>query len=363
MENSSFTQMRIMETANSFRRLYYIYRDKQDESVIGEQMLETANVLEEILGLDKESEELDKYKLAQIKKVLRHNGITLDKIRIYRKRNGRLWLMVMARTSRGQCVHVEDMAKFLGEYFEIPLVPSEGTRTYISGRGGEVMLEESPEFFTMTGVCAVGKGKNRISGDSYSCINNQGGKSLVCICDGMGTGLDASRTSTAVVEMLEQFFEIGFSEATGVRLVNWAMAARSEDNPFTLDLAVFDLYEGKYSMLKFGAMASYIKRGNQVWTIRPSSLPAGVFENAVPDIAEYDAMDGDYVIMVSDGVMDVLPFFDKEQQMANIIERLPRCNPKLMAEIIMEEVSFFMGEEFRDDMTVVVSGVWKHHKR
>lgn len=363
MDNSSFTQMRIMETANSFRKLYYIYRDKQNENVIGEQMLETANVLDEILGMDREVEELDKDKMNRIKKVLKSNGILLDKIRLFRKRNGRLWIVVKARTVGNQCVHVNDMARFLGEYFEIPLMPSEGTRTYISGRGGEVVLEESPEFFTMTGVCAIGKEKSRISGDSYSCINNQGGKSLVCICDGMGTGLDAARTSNVVVEMLEQFFEIGFSEATGVRLVNWAMAAKSEENPFTLDLAVFDLYEGKYSMLKFGAMASYIKRGNQVWVVRPSSLPAGVFENALPDVAEYDVRDGDYVIMVSDGVMDVLPFFDKEQQMANIIERLPRCNPKLMAEILMEEVSFFMGEEFKDDMTVVVSGVWKHHDR
>ena len=363
MEKGSFAQMRIMETASSFRKLYYIYRDKRDEHMLGEQMLETANVLEEILGINNENEELDSEVSLQIKKILKRNGIAMDYIRILRKRNGRLELLLRAHTLKNHCIKVEEMARFLEEYFKKPLVPSVGTRTYISSRGGEVMLEESPEFFTMTGVCAVGKDKSRISGDSYSCINNQGGKSLICICDGMGTGLDAARTSGMVVEMLEQFFEIGFSESTGVRLVNAAMAARSEDNPFALDMAVFDLYDGKYIMQKFGAMASYIKSGRKVKVIRPSSLPAGMFENARPDIASIDIADGDYVIMVSDGVMDALPFYDKELQMANIIENLPKCNPKLMAEILMEEVGKYMGDEFRDDMTIVVTGIWKHQKR
>ena len=159
---------------------------------------------------------------------------------------------------------------------------------------------------------------------------------MVCICDGMGTGADAAKTSTAVVDMLEHFFEVGFSERTSVNMVNAAMATRGEESPFTLDLGVFDLYVGKYSMLKFGSMASYIKRRNGVEVVRPSSLPAGLLENAKPDMGEYSLGEGEYVIMVSDGVVDALPFYDKENQMAKIVGELPFANPNLMADKLME---------------------------
>lgn len=359
MGNISYTQMRIMETANSFRKLYYIYREKERDNVVGEQLLETANLLEEISGLEDKTEEIQKDMTAKIRKILKQNGISLDKLDIFRKKNGRIEIAVRARTIKNQCIQINDMAKFLSSFFAKDLTAAVGNRMFISNQWEEFVFEESPRYFTMTGVLALSKEKGKVSGDSYSCINNQGGRTQVCICDGMGTGLAAAKTSAMVVEMLEQFFEVGFSEKTGVRLVNSAMVTKTEDNPFTLDLAVFDLYDGKCNMVKFGAMPSFILNKNAVKIIKASSLPAGVFENAEPDMEEFDIHDGDYLIMVSDGIMDALPFYDKEQQMAKIIENIPKSSPKLMAERITEEILFYLGEEYKDDMTVLVTGFWK----
>ena len=360
MENLSYAKQRIMDTASSFKKLYYIYKEGDSGSAFGEQMLETAMILEDILSNDKDIEVVGREDYYKIRKILKKNDIYLDSVKINRSSGNRIQVVVKAKTLKKHYVPVMDMAEFLSGYFKKNLVPSTYARKYISGTLAEYVLEESPEFFTMTGVRALSKNYADISGDAYSCINNQEGKSMVCICDGMGTGADAAKTSTAVVDMLEHFFEVGFSERTSVNMVNAAMATRGEESPFTLDLGVFDLYVGKYSMLKFGSMASYIKRRNGVEVVRPSSLPAGLLENAKPDMGEYSLGEGEYVIMVSDGVVDALPFYDKENQMAKIVGELPFANPNLMADKLMEEVFFYLGDKYKDDMTVIVTGIWKH---
>ena len=360
MENITYAEQKIMDAANSFKKLYYIYREREEENAFGEQLLELSVLLENILSNEKETEVMGKESMAQINRILKQNNIYMERIRITRKKGNRLQLVVRAKTTKREYVTVENMAKFLSEYFKLPLMAQPGGRRYITCNLADFLIEECPAYFTMTGVRAFSKNPADISGDAYSCINNQSGKTMVCICDGMGTGADAARTSTKVVDMLEQFFEVGFSEKTSVKLVNEAMVARREESPFTLDLGIFDLYEGKYSMMKFGSMASYIKRCNAVEVVKPSSLPAGLLENAVPDTGEFSVSEGEYVVMVSDGVVDALPFYDKEQQMARIIDELPCGNPNMMADKIMEEIFFYLGEDYKDDMTVIVTGIWRY---
>ena len=360
MENFSYAEQKIMDVASSFKKLYYIYRDREETNAFGEQLWELSLLLENILSDEKEKDVIGKETKAEINKILKQNNIYMERIKISWKKGKHLQILLRAKTTKREYITVENMAKFLSEYFNRPLMPQPGGRRYITCNMADFFIEERPNYFTMTGVRAFSKNSADISGDAYSCINNQSGKTMVCICDGMGTGANAARTSTKVVDMLEQFFEVGFSEKTSVKLVNEAMVARSEENPFTLDLGIFDLYEGKYSMMKFGSMASYIKRANRVEIVRPSSLPAGLLENAVPDTGEFQVSDGEYVIMLSDGVVDALPFYDKELQMAKIIGDIPFCNPNMLADKIMEEIFFYLGEDYKDDMTVLVTGVWKY---
>lgn len=359
MGNISYSQMKIRETANSFRKLYYIYNNKGRDNVVGEQLLETANILEQIIGLENKWENFDRENTVKIKKLLKQKGLLLESIEVLRKANGRKELVIKAKTLKNQCIQTLELAGFLGQFFACRFVPAPGSRMFVSNQLEEYVIEESPDYYTMTGVETRCKDGGRICGDSYSCINNNDGRTMVCICDGMGTGIEAARTSGMVVEMLEEFFEAGFSEKTGAKLINSAMASCNEDNPFTLDAAVFDLYDGTCNMVKYGAMASYIKKDTTVEIVKTYSMPAGVFDNIDPEVQSIVAEDGDYFIMISDGVADALPFYDKEQQIASIIEKIPKSNPGKMAERIMEEVIFYLGNTLPDDMTVMVTGIWK----
>ena len=97
-------------------------------------------------------------------------------IRITRKKGNQLQILVRAKTTKREYVTVENMANFLSEYFKRPLIAQPGGRRYITCNMADFLIEERPNYFTMTGVRAFSKNSADISGDAYSCINNQSGK-------------------------------------------------------------------------------------------------------------------------------------------------------------------------------------------
>ena len=71
-------------------------------------------------------------------------------------------------------------------------------------------------------------------------------------------------------------------------------------------------------------------------------------------------MDGDYIIMVSDGILDGLSQGIGEEVLPEIISRINLENPKEMAAYILNYVIRTCKGVIRDDMTVIVVGVWEN---
>ena len=69
--------------------------------------------------------------------------------------------------------------------------------------------------------------------------------------------------------------------------------------------------------------------------------------------------DGDFVVMVTDGVMDALPVGEQDILLETIIQGTLLVNPKEMANHILEQVLNWTGEPPQDDMTVLVIGIWE----
>ncbi len=111
-------------------------------------------------------------------------------------------------------------------------------------------------------------------------------------------------------------------------------------------------------MIKSGGAVTFIKRKNIVKYYFPSSLPLGVIDDITSYRQEEMLYDGDYLIMISDGVADSLPFYDKEKQLVRIISETKEEKPERMAEHILEECRYYNGISNKDDMTVLVLGIW-----
>ena len=181
---------------------------------------------------------------------------------------------------------------------------------------------------------------------------------VMCLSDGMGSGMDACRESEIVVELLEQFLESGFTQEAAARMVNSALVLKGQEGMFsTVDICAVDLYTGICEFLKAGAASTFIKRDHWVEAISSESLAAGLVQRMDFDMASRKLYHGDYLIMMTDGVLDALPTEREEETMKEIIMDIQDETPREVSRGILERVLGYSDYRARDDMTVLVASV------
>lgn len=134
---------------------------------------------------------------------------------------------------------------------------------------------------------------------------------------------------------------------------------REEIHYSTIDMSVFDLYSGTCEVIKAGASSTFIKKKKEVEHLSSTSLPIGVLHKIEVDSVTRHLEDGDFVVMVTDGVMDALPVGEQDILLETIIQGTLMINPREMAHHILQQVLNWTGEPPHDDMTVLVVGVWE----
>ncbi len=241
----------------------------------------------------------------------------------------------------------------------------EGISSIINGLSHEIKLktevseQDKKEYHAFTveiGVSQVAKQGQEVSGDYYSLVTLKGGKQVIILSDGMGSGERAKEESRSTVVLLEDLLEAGFSRELIFKTVNSVMQLRSSDETFsTVDLAVLDLKEGSGELCKIGAAPSFIKRGSQVKELSGSSLPLGILREIEMDIKRERLEDGDLLVMVTDGISEAGV---RVNNSANWIKRalleIKHMHPQLVADHILEEALQKSKGTVSDDMSVIV---------
>lgn len=222
-------------------------------------------------------------------------------------------------------------------------------------------LVEEEVFNITTGMARSSKYEDQVSGDNYSFMNTGAGKYILALSDGMGTGQRAFSQSKAAIGLLEQFMETGFDQDTAIKLINSILVLKSDDDSFaTIDLSAIDLYEGKVEFVKIGAAPTFIKKQSKVEVVKTISLPAGILSNIDTELVCKNAGNGDFIIMVTDGIIDSFKLEEGgEQNLVKFIEDIDSINPQGIADLIMAEAHAKCKNKPVDDMTVLVAKVWK----
>ncbi len=313
----------------------------------------TAKELEDSLFTD---ERLEKRLMAALKK----KGVRVLYTNFFMNREGKYEVHVTARTMQDAHITVKEMVRTISEVMGRHLVP-EGTYAQMLGREyTTIVCLEGPAFSTLQGIARIGKGGSQISGDNFMTVDLPGGKQVVALSDGMGSGEKACRESTLVVELLEELLEAGFPEKTAIQMINTTLVmGREEIHYSTVDMSVFDLYTGRCELIKAGASSTFIRQNGKVEHLSSTSLPIGVLHQIEIDSVERRLYDGDFVIMVTDGVMDALPVGEQDILLETMIQGTLLVNPKEMAHHILEQVMNWTGKPPEDDMTVLVTGIWE----
>ena len=198
-----------------------------------------------------------------------------------------------------------------------------------------------------------------VSGDNFSCIELNSGQTILSISDGMGTGVQAYKESELVVDLLEEFAYSGFDEEVALKMINSIFTLNGEETATaTVDMGIIDMYSGMCDFVKLGAASTYVKRGDWLEVIKSTSLPIGGDEMIDMESTTKKLYDGDFVIMMSDGIMEAVEQEKKEEALGEIIMDIKSMKPGEMAKEILNKALEITGSKKEDDMTVMVTGIW-----
>lgn len=292
-------------------------------------------------------------------------SLKAQKVKLYHvsqveNRAGQKEVYVAVCSERGRMLTARELGKIIEKTIGYPVRSKSGNRTVIGKKMGCYGFLEESEFYYLQGVARVSKTASDISGDNFSILEYEPGKLGVMLADGMGSGDYANKKSALLVELMERLLEAGFARDASLRLLNAVLVTPvSEANFSTLDLCMVDLYKGQYDFYKVGGSASFIKRGDQVQMIPGGSVPVGIFPNLEYDSYEANIQDGDMLFLLSDGVMESVPAMEKEEFIAEEIKKLLPVSPQEMAVRLMSRIQELGGQSRRDDITILVIGIWK----
>ena len=263
-------------------------------------------------------------------------------------------------TRGGTCIPGSEAAEALSQLCGCPMtVKSEG-KTLITKDYGILGFMEEVNFKILYGAAKITKEKENVSGDNYTCAAEENGQFFICLSDGMGSGLEASRESETVVDTLEQLVEAGFSGETAAKMVNSVLNLKNRDGRFsTVDISIVDLYSGMCHFLKAGAATTFIKRSHWVEAISSTSLALGLVQQADFESSTKKLYEGDFLIMVTDGVLDALPGEEPEETMKEIIMEVNTTAAQELGKGILERVLTYCEYRATDDMTVLAAGLWR----
>lgn len=315
----------------------------------------TAKELENSIFTD---ERLEK----KIMTALKRRGIRVLCLNFFMNREGKYEIHITGRNTGKRKVPVKEIAAAVSEAAGKHFVLPRDSAQMMGDKYMSVICREGPAFYTMQGTARVGRGCSKISGDNFSMLDMPGGRRGVILSDGMGAGENACRESTLVIELLEELLSAGFPEKTAIQMINTTLVmGREEIHYSTVDMAVFDLYTGECELIKAGASSTFIKKKDSVEHLCSTSLPIGVMHRIEIDSVSRQLENGDFVIMVTDGILDALPVGEQDILLETVIQGTSASNPREFARHILEQVLAWTGKEPADDMTVVVVGIWREH--
>lgn len=347
------------EEESKSRVQLYLYKARQEQNILlAGQLDETARVLSELANETYATSYLLERIRKRIGRGLRENGLIVKDLYVIEMKE-HLEIGMCVKAAGDEIYHTDDLMEFVSDLCHRKLRQTNANASYVHDEPVTLIFEEEVNYFVIEGVAKAKKEDETDSGDSYLLKEFEKGIYLAALADGMGSGAEAARDSGKMMDLLDKFMETGFHMEKAVTLLNSMMYLQgAKERTITLDSCEIDLYQGTCRFLKYGAAVSFIKRDRKVWKIETGSLPLGIFSKEEPEEFAYGMEDGDYLIMMTDGVVDAYETNYRGMSLQEFIGQLDYENPKQMANMLMNMAIANAEGKIQDDMTVIVLGIW-----
>ena len=354
----------IIRVANYYYKMYaleYDWNTKLCESrkIISNQIRDISKSIESVCKeLDKDIM-LDLEKEKNIMDELQRHNIMADRVNYIQEGNEEFKITIEMKNCRDGCLCDKKLVKVLSDYMGQALdLQKIGCRSF--GESCKAVLTKAEKYNVITEVASMSRDGHIFSGDNYTFMDIYDGKYMMAISDGMGKGKKAYDESSITIDILENMMEAKIDKDIVIDTINNMLLLKSSEEIFsTLDLGIVDLKKGRLETVKMGACSTYISRQNKdVDLISSSSLPVGILSDVNLDRHNVKIKDGDFIIMVSDGIVDAGKNNNfGENWLIYFLKKLETTNPKEIANQILDRALELQLGEVDDDMTVLVTKV------
>lgn len=293
---------------------------------------------------------------------LDRNDIKVDKLNYVSRDEDDFEIIIERETCKDANLCDKKIVKIVSEVVGEKLI-SQKMGCNSLGNNCKVRISKYQEYKAITEVSSMSKDGYILCGDNYTYMEISEGKYMMAISDGMGKGRKAYEESSVTIDILEKMMDSKIDEEIVIDTINNILMLKSSDEMFsTLDLGIIDLKKGILSTIKMGACSTYIKKSTgEIELISTASLPVGILSDVNIERDSRKIKEGDYIIMVSDGIIDA----GKNKNLGDnwiiyFLKNLKTTNPKEISKEILNRALDIQENSVEDDMTVLVTKVCKN---
>jgi stage II sporulation protein E len=326
-------------------------------SVVTDQFESMSELLSELSEDFSAAEKVDADAAVRVIAVCEEHGLMVRDAVCFIGRGDRMTVEILASDvgmKLDESVWHKQIGDACGRDFGHPVVTRIGDEVKIA-------LSEKPAFVVTVGTSQLNCSGEKLCGDSYETFSDGSGKLFAVLSDGMGSGGRAAVDGAMAAGLTTRLMQAGFGADSVLRMVNSALMVKSGDESLaTLDIVSIDLFTGRMESLKAGAAISLLRSMGRVSRMERSSLPIGILRDIEFERSKDTLVDGDIVLMFSDGVMtDGIAWV--EEQLRDFDPRKENVNK--LAEKVAAVARQKQQGEHEDDITVIALMVNKVESR
>lgn len=336
-------------------------RSWENKRVIYDNLSEMAQIMERVATQELQYKPMEPRYCRLLTRALQEEGINVENLCYLPCDNGQQAIGMTLWTMEKGGIPIPEVEDMLSVLLRRPLQASAVSPYLIDKISRSFIFVEEAKYIALTGYAKVVRENEIVSGDNYAFFESEKGKMTILLSDGTGSGEKAGKDSGRVLDLMEKMLEAGYSTESALNLMNSVLYAKGEDsNHPTIDICNLDLYQGTCEFFKVGGALSFLKRGKSAEVIEMNQLPLGIFQKIQVERIFKQLQDGDFVIMMSDGVLDAFGEDDYEETLLHVIEEITEQNPGEIAEKLLHLAIHSCEGHICDDMTIIVVGMWEN---
>ena len=229
----------------------------------------------------------------------------------------------------------------------------------LDGDTVSMIMESAPYITAEAGeaTCAAGdtgkKDHFPPNGDCITRFECTDGRYYVLICDGMGTGGEASFTSRISSAFLEEILRAGADITVALTMLNNYMRSRSLECSAGIDLMEIDRFTGEARFVKSGAAPSFVIRDGRLFRLCSKTVPIGILRALDAEMIRFTLERGDIIVMLSDGVTEN---FEDSAWLCDMLSTrsVTDASPTEIAQRIVAAARVGVDPKRRDDVSAAV---------